>query len=157
LERLKKENKLEGIKVGEFVSLVVFYGITDWTHSRGVRDASNPNLIPVILPVLFKLFDEAYLYPMPDMASPLLSPGIALDELLSDALPDKLVIINCGGDQLLAETERFRKRLTGLGKKVDGCIVKGVGHGRDKKPKFKKGNVMKYEELAIKSLREVWT
>jgi putative ergosteryl-3beta-O-L-aspartate hydrolase len=159
LERLKRENKLQGVKIGKLVSLVVFYGSTDMTLSRAEKDASNPNLIPVIPPVLFKVFEESYLNPMPDMTSPLLSPGIAPDELLRNALPDKLVMINCGGDQLLAESERFKERLTGLGKKVDGCIVEGVGHAWDKKPTFKRGDVKRDEayELAIKSLQEVWT
>ncbi len=82
LKLLKRENKLDGLEGAKLVSLVVFYGSTDWTQSRAERDASNPNLIPVIPPVLFKLFDEFYLYPKPDMASALLSPGIAPDELL---------------------------------------------------------------------------
>jgi acetyl esterase/lipase len=109
--------------------------------------------------VLFKLFDESYLYPMPDLSSPLLSPGLAPDELLKTALPDQLVIISCGGDQLLAETERFRKRLVGLGKKVDGCVVDGVGHGWDKKSTFSRGDVQRDESyrLAIESLQESWS
>jgi acetyl esterase/lipase len=159
LERLKRDNKLEGVKIGKLVSLVVFYGSTDMTQSRAEKDASNPNLIPVIPPVLFKVFDESYLYPMPDMTSPLLSPGLAPKELLRDALPEKLMMINCRGDQLLAESEIFKKKLTSLGKKVDGYIVEGVGHGWDKQPSFRKGNTKRDEayELAVKALQEVWT
>jgi acetyl esterase/lipase len=158
LDRLKRENKLEGVKIGKLVSLVVFYGSTEMTQSRAEKDASNPNLIPVIPPVLFKVFDESYLFPKPDMTSPLLSPGLAPEELLRDALPEKLMMINCGGDQLLAESERFRKRLTGVGKKVDGYIVEGVGHGWDKQPSFRKGNAKRDEayEVAVKALQEVW-
>jgi acetyl esterase/lipase len=68
-------------------------------------------------------------------------------------------MINCGGDQLLAESEIFKKRLSSLGKKVDGCIIEGVGHGWDKQPSFRKGNVKRDEayKLAIKALQEVWT
>jgi putative ergosteryl-3beta-O-L-aspartate hydrolase len=159
LDRLKRDNKLKGFKIGKLVSLVVFYGSTDMTRSRAEKDASNPNLIPVIPPVLFKVFDESYLYPIPDMNSPLLSPGLAPEELLRDALPEKLMMINCGGDQLLAESEIFKKRLSSLGKKVDGCIVEGVGHGWDKQPSFRKGNVKRDEayKLALKALQEVWT
>lgn len=158
LERHKKENKLDGMKVGKLVSLAVFYGPTDSTQSRAEKDASNPNLIPVIPPTLFKLFDESYVYPKADMRSPLLSPGLAPDQLLKEAFPDSLVLINCGGDQLLAESERFKTRLLGLGKKVDGCIVEGVGHAWDKKPSFKKGNVKRDEAygLAIKNLQAAW-
>jgi acetyl esterase/lipase len=159
LERLKRENKLEGVKIGKLLSLVVFYGSTDMAQSRAEKDASNPNLIPAIPPVLFKVFDESYLFSKPDVTSPLLSPGLAPEELLRDALPDKLMMINCRGDQLLAESEKFKKRLRGLGKKVDGYIVEGVGHGWDKQPSFRKGNVKRDEayELAVKELQEVWT
>jgi putative ergosteryl-3beta-O-L-aspartate hydrolase len=159
LERLRKENKFDGVKVGKLVNLVVFYGSTDYRQSRAEKDASNPNLIPVIPPTLFKLFDESYLYPSPDKTSPLLSPGIAPDKLLTDAFPESLVMINCAGDQLLAEGETFRKRLKGLGKKVDGYVVEGVGHGWDKSPSFKRGNVNrdKAYRLAVKSLEGVWT
>jgi hypothetical protein len=67
-------------------------------------------------------------------------------------------MINCGGDQLLAESERFRKTLTGLGKKVDSCIMEGVGHGWGKKLTFKKGHVKKDEAyaLAVERLQELW-
>lgn len=158
LARLKREDKLDNVNVGKLVSLAVFYGSTNNTLSRPERDASNPNLIPVIPPALFKLFDQSYLYPKPDMRSPLLSPGVASDQLLRDALPDNLVMINCGGDQLLAESEKFKTRLIGLGKMVDGCVVEGVGHGWDKKPTFKKGSASRDEAyaLAVKSLQKVW-
>jgi putative ergosteryl-3beta-O-L-aspartate hydrolase len=159
LERLKRENKLDGVKVGKLVNLVVFYGSTDYTQSRAEKDASNSNLIPVIPAPLFKLMDESYLYPNPDRASPLLSPGLAPDQLLRDAFPETLVMINCAGDQLLAESETFRKRLNGLGKRVDGYVVEDVGHGWDKSPSFKKGDLKRDEayKLALESLKGVWT
>jgi putative ergosteryl-3beta-O-L-aspartate hydrolase len=159
LQRLKMEGKLGGLEKGRVVSLVVFYGSVDWTQSRAERDASNPNLIPVIPHVLFRLFDESYLSPRPVMRSPLLSPGVASDEVLKSALPERLVMVNCGGDQLLAESERFRERLKGLGKRVEGCVVEGVGHGWDKKPTFRKGDVKRDEAyaLAVKSLQEAWS
>ncbi len=68
----------------------MFYGSTDWTQSRVERDASNLNLIPVIAPALFNVFDRSYLYPMLDMTSPLLSPGIAPHQVLGDTFPEKL-------------------------------------------------------------------
>jgi acetyl esterase/lipase len=158
-EKMKREKKreFEELQEGKLLSLVVFYGSVDWTQSRAERDASNLNLVPTIPAALFRIFDESYLYAQPDMRSPLLSPGLA-PELLRDNLPDKLVIISCGGDQLLAETERFRKRLVNLGKVVEGYAVEGVGHGWDKNPTFKKGDVKRDEvyELAVKSLQHVW-
>ena len=137
---------------------LVFYGSTEYQLTRDEKDASNPNLIPVIPKVLFRLFDESYLPPKAERRSPLLSPGIAPSQLLENALPPSLVMINCGGDQLLAEAERFKKRLIGLGKKVNGYIVEGVGHGVDKAPTFKKGNVKRDQayRVAVDSLQEAW-
>jgi acetyl esterase/lipase len=159
LEKMRKEGKMEGIEEGKIVSLIVFYGSVDNHLTRADRDASNPDLIPSIPHVLFRLFDESYLYPRPDMRSPLLSPGIASDEVLKSALPGNLVLISCRGDQLLKETERFRERLGRLGKRVGGYVVEGVGHGWDKKPTFGKGDAKRDEAygVAVKSLQEVWS
>lgn len=160
LAKIENEDKalFAEIRKGKLVNLVVFYGSVDWTQSRAERDESNPKLIPVIPPDIFKLFDESYLYPKPDMNSPLLSPGIAPDDLLRDALPDSLVMINCEGDQLLAENERFRKRLMELKKNVTSMVVKGVGHGWDKRPTWGKGDIQRDNayELAVESLKQVW-
>lgn len=148
----------QDVKIGRLVGLVAFYGSVDWTRSRAERDASNPNLISVIPATLSRLFDESYLYLTPDMKSPLLSPGIAPSQLLRDALPDNLVIIDCAGDQLLAESEEFKNRLRNLGKTAGGCTVEGVGHAWDKRPSFKRGNVKRDEayELAIEGLEGFW-
>ncbi|KFY92490.1 hypothetical protein V500_04174 [Pseudogymnoascus sp. VKM F-4518 (FW-2643)] len=153
-----KAQQQDDVKIGRLVSLVAFYGSVDWTRSRAERDASNPNLIPVIPATLFRIFDESYLYPTPDMKSPLLSPGIAPNQLLRDALPDKLVIIDCAGDQLLAESEEFKSRLRNLGKTVGGCTVEEVGHAWDKRPSFRRGDKKRDEayELAIKGLEGFW-
>ena len=94
LVKLKEENKIRNADIGKLVSLVVFYGSTDRTQSRVECDASNPNLIRVILSFVFRLFDELYLYPMLNNKNlPLLSPGIAPDQLLRNVLPDNLVMI----------------------------------------------------------------
>ncbi len=158
IERLRREDKVDGAEFGRLVSLVVFYGSTDWTQTRAERDASNPNLISAIPPVLFNLFDDGYLSAKPDMASPLLSPGLAPEEVLREALPHHLVLINCGGDQLLAESERFKSKLEGLGKNIDGYVVEGVPHGWDKKPTFKKGDVKRDQayQHAVTSLQKTW-
>ncbi|KAF8855621.1 alpha/beta-hydrolase [Acephala macrosclerotiorum] len=160
LDRLKKEGKLEsGLEKGKVVSLVVFYGGTDQTLSRAEKDASNPNLIPVIPPFLFKLFDESSLALKPDLSSPLLSPGIVSDEVLKNGLPGRVVMIICSGDQLLAESERFRERLNGLGKKVEGHVVEGEGHAWDKEPTWKKGDKKRDYAygFAVKSLLDAWS
>jgi acetyl esterase/lipase len=158
LARLKTEAKLVGIEIGNLVSLVSFYPSTDWTQSRAEREASNPDLIGAIPKVLYSLFDESYLYLQADMSSPLLSPGLAPDELIGAALPDSMVMITCSGDQLLAEGEKFRTRLRSLGKTVDGYTVQGVGHGWDKFPSYKKGNATRDEayKTAVDSLDKFW-
>jgi acetyl esterase/lipase len=144
---------------GKLLGIVSFYPSTDWTHTRAQRDASNANIIPVIPPWLYRFFDEAYLYPTPkDMSNMLLSPGLASDEVLLDALPHRIVLITCSGDQLLAEGEVFRQRLKGLGKVVGGTVVEGVGHAWDERARFRKGDVKRDEayEVAVEGLQGMW-
>jgi len=64
-------------KDGKIVGSVSFYGSCDWTQTREERNASNPGLIAAISLPVFELFDGSYLRGMPDMASPLLSPGMS--------------------------------------------------------------------------------
>ncbi len=61
LEKLKTQDKLDGVKMGKLVSLVSFYGSVNNTRSRVERNTSNPNLIPVIPLPVFKIFDDSYL------------------------------------------------------------------------------------------------
>jgi acetyl esterase/lipase len=159
LKRLRNEGKVNEEEVGKLVSIVSFYPAVDWTKTRAERQASNPNFTPIINPVFGTLFDDAYLHPRPDMSSPLLSPGLAPDELLRDALPKDLVIITCWGDSLLVEGEAFRERLRGLGKRVDGYMVQGVVHAWDKWPSWWRGNRERDEayKSAAESLREFWS
>ena len=159
VKRLKAEGMIDDEELGRLVSIVTFYPPVDWTKTRAERQASNPNFTPIINPVFGTLFDEAYLYPRPDMSSPLLSPGLTPDQLLRIALPDELVIITCWGDSLLVEGETFRKRLRALGKRVDGYMVEGVVHGWDKWPSWWKGNVSRDEayKSAAESLKEFWS
>jgi acetyl esterase/lipase len=57
------------------------------------------------------------------MADPLLSPDLASLEVLLEALPQRIVLITCSGDQLLAEGEVFRQHLKGLGKVTQGNSI----------------------------------
>jgi putative ergosteryl-3beta-O-L-aspartate hydrolase len=156
VERLRDEGDVEE---GKVVGIASFYPAVDWTKGRAERQASNPNFTPIIHPVFGTLFDEAYLYPKPDMSSPLLSPGLAPDLLLRDALPENLVIITCWGDSLLGEGGGFRERLRLLGKRVDGYMVQEAVHGWDKWPSWWKGNVTRDEayQSAAESLKEFWS
>jgi acetyl esterase/lipase len=160
LEDMLKKRKEEGkdrVK-GRVKGLVVFYGGCDYTSTRAEKDASNPNLIPVIPPSLYRFFDRSYLQGNPDKTSPLLTPGLAPREALRRAMPETIVMINCGGDQLLAESLRFGERLRSLGKRVEGMVIEGEGHAWDKKPSFKKGNVKRDEayDFAVKNLKHIW-
>jgi ergosteryl-3beta-O-L-aspartate hydrolase len=159
LKRLRAEGEIDEDEEGKLQGLVSFYPPVDWTKSREERRKTNPNFTPIIKPVFGDLFDEAYLFPKPlDMKSPLLSPGLAPDQLLRDALPQDVVIITCRGDALLVEGETFRERLKGLGKRVDGYMVEGVVHGWDKWPSWWKGNLTRDEayKSAAESLKGFW-
>lgn len=146
-------------EVGKLVSTVAFYPAVDMTKSRAERNVSNPNMKPIINPVFLKLFSGAYFSPDQDTHSPLLSPGVAPDQLLKEALPDDNVMITCWGDGLLKEGEDFRERLKGLGKRVDGYTVPEVPHGWDKWPSYGKGDVKRDEayKSAAESLKEFWS
>lgn len=136
LELLRSQNKILDSEVGNLSSLVAFYPAVDWTISPTERDALNPNAVPIVPPFLsfFSAFEESYLYPRPDMYSPLISPGLAPDDMLVNALPVNIVIMTCWGDGLMVEGEEFRKRLIGVGKRVDGEMVANLPHGFDKWP-----------------------
>ncbi|KAK9323667.1 alpha/beta-hydrolase [Lipomyces orientalis] len=127
----------------QLLGIVAFYPSVDWTQTRAERTASNliSRQKSPIPEGMYKFFDASYLYPQPiDMGSPYLSPGLASEELLVAALPDRLMVYSCEWDQLLVETEKFRKRLQGLGKKVGGRMVVGQAHAWDKRPSFMRGN-----------------
>lgn len=136
LQRLKEANEITETEIGKLVSIVAFYPAVDWTKSRTERNASNPNAVPIVPAWLrwFSAFEDSYLFPKPDMYSPLLSPGLAPDGFLRDRLPENMVMVTCWSDGLLVEGERFRKRLQAAGKRVDGEMVEGVPHGWDKWP-----------------------
>ena len=159
LQRLQSEGMLKEIEAGKLTSLVSFYPAADWTKTREERNASNPNFTPIINPAFDGIFDQSYLIPGQDMGSHLLSPGIAPDQLLKDALPQNMVMITCWGDGLLVEAEQMKGRLKALGKRVDGYTVDGVVHGWDKWPSWWKGNATRDEayKSAVESLKEFWS
>lgn len=159
LKELKASGRIEESNIGKLVSTVAFYPAVDMTRSRAERNASNPNMKLIVNPIFFKLFSGAYFSPDQDTHSPLLSPGVAPDQLLKDALPDNMVMITCWGDGLLKEGEDFREKLRGLGKRVDGYTVPDVPHGWDKWPSYGKGDVKRDEayKSAARSLKEFWS
>ncbi|TVY45809.1 Arylesterase [Lachnellula occidentalis] len=138
IARFKAEDRLDGVELGKLVGIVAFYPAVDWTRSRAGRAASNPNAKPIGVPKwMAGVFDESYLYPRPvDMWNPLLSPGLADEELLKEALPEKVCFVTCWGDGLLGEGEAFRERLRGMGSVISGYTVPEVVHGWDKWPSW---------------------
>jgi len=158
LRRLKNEDKLGDVEIGKIMSAVAFYPTVDLTRSRAERRASNPNHKGINLPGFNSMVDQGYLHPPPDMHSPYLSPALAPDHMVKDELPDKLVVMTCWADALLAEGERFRARLKEMGKRVDGYVIEGAIHGWDKFPTFWRGNKErdKAYKSAAESLREFW-
>ncbi len=151
------------MREGKLVALAPFYPAVDWSRTREQRAATNPNVKP-LMPgfmnsLFFGLFDDAYLYPRPpDLKAPLLSPGLAPEEMLKEQLPQNVVMVTCSGDALLMEGEAMRTRLEKCGKDVRGGIVDGVAHGWDKWPTWTFGNGKRDECYAstADSLAEFW-
>lgn len=160
LSRLKEKGELTSeLEKGKLVSLAVFYGSVEFVFTRAERDASNPDLIPAIPNFLYRFFDASYLYPQPlDMKHPFLSPALAEEKLVVEALPKDVLMVDCGGDQLLKENDRWKVRMEGLGKRVKRKVVEGVPHGWDKNADFGKGTASRDEAYAFatEGLKEVW-
>ncbi|CZR58160.1 uncharacterized protein PAC_08051 [Phialocephala subalpina] len=141
-----QERKIREDGRGNIVGLCTFYAPADWTKSREDRAKSNPLTQPLskIPGLFFGMFEQAYfLSPTNphyqqtlDMSSPLLSPGLTPDHLINEALPKNLCMMTCEWDSLLVEGETFKERLRGMGKRVEGYVVKGVPHGWDKWPSW---------------------
>ncbi|KAG8883742.1 hypothetical protein FRB98_002840 [Tulasnella sp. 332] len=110
--------------------IVAWYPTTDYTNTREARSLTNPRQDMELSLSIYKMLDTSYLYPLAaiKLDSPFLSPGVASAELIR-LLPDDIAIFTAGWDGLMAEGERFRKRLTSLGKNVNGRIVKEMRHG----------------------------
>ncbi|MCJ1421321.1 hypothetical protein MMC32_007684 [Xylographa parallela] len=150
-ERKKHGRPLPASQSGKLAGILSFYPSVNWTQSRAERTASNAisGVKGKIPDALFDLFDRSYLYPGPlDMSSPYLSPGLAPDEMVLNALPDSIYIHTCEWDQLLVEAETFRERLKGLGKLVTGSMTKEVPHAWDKRPSFSRGNPLRDQVYA---------
>lgn len=115
--------------------VISFYPPTDYTQTREQRRATNAATDQQISAIFTELFDDSYLHPPTlDLANPLLSPGQASTEMLTD-LPHNIVIIACEYDMLLAEAVKFKERLeTETQKNVTFYMVPEVPHAWDKAP-----------------------
>ncbi|KAI9754389.1 MAG: hypothetical protein M4579_004727 [Chaenotheca gracillima] len=144
-------------------AVVSWYPPVDGSRTRAERRASNPGGPDKSLPpLLTTMFDASYLQPMSsgavDAAHPYLSPALATDEDLRQALPRDILLYTCEWDQLFVEGEAFRTRLSSLEKKVQGRKVARVKHAWDKSPsRFGKDEIRDevYAE-ACKKLKKVF-
>ena len=121
-------------------ALLSWYPPVDYTLSREVRRASNPGGPSKSLNPVMATFLEAACgappspwWPFGSAAaqqpwsshrkSPYLSPALASDEDLLDALPEHVILYTCQWDFLFREGEDFRERLL----KMSGRDVGGTG------------------------------
>ncbi|KAJ2955070.1 hypothetical protein NQZ79_g8867 [Umbelopsis isabellina] len=119
----------------ELSTIVSFYPLLDRTQPREDKYKRNPIAAEkVSTPRSWdKLFVESYNSSgSVDISSPYLSPGLASDAILRDALPKKSTIFTCSWDALFEEGQVFRKRLLNLGKAVEGTTIEGVNHAFDR-------------------------
>ncbi|TGZ77974.1 alpha/beta-hydrolase [Ascodesmis nigricans] len=135
-EASMRPKQYEGAKPDSLATIAAFYPSTDFTRPRAERRATNIRPDKELPQVFTDLFDASYLWPPKeiDVQSPYLSPGVADNVLIREGLPERINMITCEWDELLAEGERFRDRLLGMGKKIWYEKVLGVPHGWDKNP-----------------------
>ena len=144
MRRKKQANLIEDDEgnLPKVTTIAAFYPSCNQTRSPQQKMESNPHGAKPIMPGLINtifggLFENAYRYSPSgavDESSPYMSPGLVEDSVIQNDLPDDITIITCQLDPLLTEAEEFRERLSDLGKRVKGYMVKGVVHGWDKRP-----------------------
>jgi putative ergosteryl-3beta-O-L-aspartate hydrolase len=145
----------------KLAAIISFYPLLDRLQPREEKYKKNPIAAEkVSTPRSWdKLFVDCYIGSgSVDLSSPYLSPGLASDAILRDALPKKIIIYTCSWDALLEEGDIFRERLMNLGKAVGGTKIEGVNHAFDRIPGRKghpKMNKM-YSE-ALDSLNNVFS
>jgi acetyl esterase/lipase len=145
----------------KLATIVSFYPLLDRTQPREEKYKKNPIAAEkVSTPRSWdKLFVDCYIGSgSVDLSLPYLSPGLASDDILRDALPKRITIFTCSWDALLEEGEVFRKRLLNLGKVVGGTKIEGVNHAFDRIP-GRKGHpeMNKMYSEALDSLNNVFS
>ncbi|KND01256.1 uncharacterized protein SPPG_03070 [Spizellomyces punctatus DAOM BR117] len=116
--------------------IIAWYPSTDFTRPRIERRKTNIRPDKELPAFFTRLFDASYLYPPKtvDVSDPYLSPAAASDVILHEGLPATVVMYTCEWDELRDEAERFKDRLTALGKYVRYTMIEGVAHAWDKNP-----------------------
>lgn len=89
-------------------------------------------------------WDDAFFRRSP-VDSPFVSPAAADDDLLKDALPQRIGLYPVANDLLLESCEDFRGRLAALGKQVTGDVESDAVHAWDKYP-IREGDAKKWEK-----------
>ena len=129
-----KAPKFNPNNLPRIVGIVSFYPILDFTISRDQKRAASVRPKKCLPKVFTNLFDAAYLSKDDDKLSPYLSPSLASNEMLAEALPDSIALYLCEWDMLLLEGKEFAERLQRLEKRVDCTIIAEEKHAFDKVP-----------------------
>ncbi|KAB8238195.1 alpha/beta hydrolase [Aspergillus alliaceus] len=133
------------------------------------RALSNPAFMamkkkPVSSPKLVReTFDQAFFWrvkEVPDKGYMYVSPGLAEEEVVREALPEKISFKLAGLDYLLVEGRVAAERFSGLGKNVVCKVVDGIGvpHYWDHTAKTEEEKRLRdvvYREAADE-IKEVW-
>ena len=164
-------------------AIVSWYPPTNYTITRTERNKTNPRPDLGLPDYLTSLFDQSYIYPPEYAHDVLVSPALATDIQLIDALPRDIWIYTCEYDDLCDEGKKFAERLRDLGqhrsheetpgqttslsqlgrenelhKYVRYTMIEGVQHAWDKAP-----NPLWINEIArawykhaVEDLRATW-
>ncbi|KAB8260353.1 Alpha/Beta hydrolase protein [Aspergillus pseudonomiae] len=137
-KRMKdKTLRVDNAHMGTVKGLMAFYPVMDMTKSRAERAQSNPAFLalkrkpPSSSKLIGSVFDEAFFWKLeqkPDKGFMYLSPGLAPEDALKEALPPIISFKLAGLDYLLSEEKEAFRRLKQLGKNVDCEVVEGVPH-----------------------------
>ena len=125
---------LSPANIPRIVAIVAWYPIVDYGIPRAEKRAASVRPEKCLPPLFTDLFDESYLPNPEDKDSPFVSPAMASDDMLNEALPSTIAFYLCEWDMLLGEGKKFAERLEKLGKTVHVTVINEVQHGFDKIP-----------------------
>ncbi|KAE8414386.1 Alpha/Beta hydrolase protein [Aspergillus pseudocaelatus] len=137
-KRMKDKNlQIDPSSLGTVKGLMAFYPVMDMTKTRAERALSNPAFSALkkkpasSSKLIGSVFDEAFFWNLkekPDKSFMYLSPGLAPEDSLKEALPPIISFKLAGLDYLLSEEKEAVRRLKLLGKQVDCEVVEEVPH-----------------------------
>ncbi|OBT60998.1 hypothetical protein VE03_09729 [Pseudogymnoascus sp. 23342-1-I1] len=132
-----KDPKIDTSILGTTRGVTAFYPSMDLTKSRAERASSNPAFVALkkkpasSSKLVGSIIDVAYFWNLkeiPDKGFMYLSPGLAPQDALREALPKRISFKLAGQDYLLAEGRAAADRLKGLGKQVSCEVTEDVPH-----------------------------